>query len=187
MNAAIDITGIVLATERLVLRPWRMDDLNDFFEYASVEGVGEMAGWKHHGSLEESRGILEQFCSEKKTFAVEYNGKEIGSVGIKDYRAEEYPEFDSLKCMEIGFALSKDYWGQGLMPEAVQEVIRYLFEDAGLDVIFCGHFLRNIQSARVQQKCGFKHYAYSKYMTLMDTVEDIEDSILTKEMWTALR
>ena len=32
MNAAIDITGIVLTTERLVLRPWRMDDLNDFFE-----------------------------------------------------------------------------------------------------------------------------------------------------------
>ena len=74
-----------------------------------------------------------------------------------------------------------------LRPEAVQEVIRYLFDDAGLDVIFCGHFLRNIQSARVQQKCGFKHYAYSKYMTLMDTVEDIEDGILTREMWTALR
>ena len=39
--------------------------------------------------------------------------------------------------------LSKDYWGQGIMPEAVKRVIRYLFEDVGLDAIFCGHFLRN--------------------------------------------
>ena len=156
MNADIDITGVVLTTERLILRPWRMDDLNDFFEYASVEGVGEMAGWKHHGSLEESRGILEQFCSGKKTFAIEYNGKAIGSVGIKDYRAEEYPEFDSLKCMEIGFALSKDYWGQGLMPEALRAVMDYLFDVVGLNRVAACHDANNPKSGRVMEKAGMK-------------------------------
>ena len=39
MNADIDITGVVLTTERLILRSWRMDDLNDFFENASVEDI----------------------------------------------------------------------------------------------------------------------------------------------------
>ena len=183
MNADIDITGVVLNTDRMILRSWRMDDLYDFNEYCSVEGVGEMAGWKHHESLDESREILEMFISGKKTFAIEYNGKAIGSVGIEKYREEEYPEFDDRRCREIGFVLSKDYWGQGLMPEAVQAVITYLFEDVSLDAIFCGHSIWNTQSARVQEKCGFKHYAFNKYKTLMDTVEDNEDSILTIEIW----
>ena len=48
MNAKIDISNVILKTNRLILRPWRLEDLDDFYEYASVEGVGEMAGWKHH-------------------------------------------------------------------------------------------------------------------------------------------
>ena len=46
MDVKIDITGIVLQTPRLILREWRESDLNDLYEYASVDGVGEMAGWK---------------------------------------------------------------------------------------------------------------------------------------------
>ena len=44
MNAQIDISGIVLHTERLILRPWRQEDLEDFYEYAKVDGVGQLAG-----------------------------------------------------------------------------------------------------------------------------------------------
>ena len=51
MNKQIDITGVVLMTERLTLRPWRESDLNDFYEYASVAGVGQMAGWNPHKSI----------------------------------------------------------------------------------------------------------------------------------------
>ena len=43
MNAKIDISNVVLRTERLIPRPWRMEDLADFYEYASVDGVGQMA------------------------------------------------------------------------------------------------------------------------------------------------
>ena len=53
-------------------------------------------------------------------------GKVIGSLGIKKYHEERYPEFEEKKCREISYVLSKDYWGRGLMPEAVREVIRYL-------------------------------------------------------------
>jgi len=69
------------------------------------------------------------------------------------------------------------------MPEAVKEVIRYLFEEVGLDVIFCGHFLWNKQSQRVQEKCGFKHYAFDTYETKVDTTEEDEVNILTREDW----
>ena len=60
MNTPIDISNVVLKTERLTLRPWRQSDLEDFFEYASVDGVGQMAGWIPHASLEESQMILDR-------------------------------------------------------------------------------------------------------------------------------
>ena len=85
MNAPVDVTNIRIETDRLILRAWRETDLADFYEYASVEGVGEMAGWNHHQSMEESRRILDFFISGKKTFALELkeNGKMIGSLGLE--------------------------------------------------------------------------------------------------------
>ena len=187
MNAEIDVSNVVLKTPRLVLRPWRESDLDDFFEYASVDGVGQMAGWTPHKSKDESRAILEKFIAGKKTFALEKDGKVIGSLGIEKYREAICPGFEEKKCRELGFVLAKPYWGQGLMPEAVNEVIRYLFEDVGLDVIFCGHFVKNTQSARVQEKCGFRHFTFSKFETRFGTVEDDELNILTRADWTEER
>ena len=89
MNADIDISNVVLRTERLILRPWRMDDLNDFYEYASVDGVGQMAGWKPHESVEESRSILNMFINEKKTFAID----RVKFFWEKSSAGIEWPEF----------------------------------------------------------------------------------------------
>lgn len=183
MNTEIDISNVTLHTDRMILRPWRHTDLDDLYAYASVDGVGQMAGWKPHESKEESQKILDMFIGHKKTFALEYQGKVIGSLGIEQYNEDHFPEFVDKKCREIGYVLSKEYWGQGLMPEAVKEVIRYLFEEVGLDVIFCGHFLWNKQSQRVQEKCGFKHYTFDTYETKVDTTEEDEVNILTREDW----
>lgn len=183
MNAQIDISNVVLHTERMKLRPWRQSDLDDLYAYASVDGVGQMAGWKPHESREESRRILNLFIENKKTFAIEHCGKVIGSLGIEKYSEKRFPEFEDKRCREIGYVLSKDYWGRGLMPEAVKEVIRYLFEDLGLDLILCGHFLSNNQSLRVQEKCGFKSYAFGTFHTRFNTTEEDEITILTKEDW----
>lgn len=78
----IDITNVILKTNRLVLRAFKLTDLDDFYEYASVEGVVEMAGWKHHENKETSLEILNLFIKEKKTFALVYDNKVIGSLGF---------------------------------------------------------------------------------------------------------
>lgn len=65
MDITVDISKVVLETDRLLLRGWREEDVDDFFEYASVDGVGEMAGWKHHETLETTRQILHGFIREK--------------------------------------------------------------------------------------------------------------------------
>ncbi len=183
MNSPIDISHVYLKTQRLLLRPWKQADLDDFFEYASVDGVGQMAGWRPHENREESQRILDSFINGKKTFALEYQGKVIGSLGIEKYNEDRFPEFSDRSCREIGYVLSKEYWGRGLMPEAVNEVIRYLFEERKLDVIFCGHFLQNHQSASVQEKCGFRHYSFGKYETKMGTIEEDEVTVLYREDW----
>ncbi len=178
MNKPIDITNVVLKTERLTLRPWRESDLSDFYEYARVDGVGQMAGWNPHRNMEESRVILSSFVKHKKTFALEFEGKVIGSLGIEEYSEENYPELSSQLGREIGYVLSKDYWGRGLMPEAVKAVTTWLFEDEKLDFIICGHFDHNSRSRRVIEKCGFRYLGTVPFETRFDTVETALDYIL---------
>ena len=178
MNKQIDISRVALKTKRLTLRPWRLSDLQDFYEYASVDGVGQMAGWNPHQNIEESKKILEMFIRDKKTLALEYQGKAIGSIGIEEYEEENYPELDSLQGREIGYVLSKVYWGNGLMPEAVRAVVSYLFDTVELDFILVGHFEWNMQSRRVIEKCGFEKVKTTKYKTQYGTIETSEQYIL---------
>jgi len=178
MNKPIDITGVVLDTERLTLRPWRESDLNDFYEYASVDGVGQMAGWNPHRSVEESKAVLSHFMEGKNVFALEHKGKVIGSLGIHQYNEIQHPEFEELTGSEIGYVLSKAYWGQGLMPEAVKAVIDWLFDDMHLDFILCGHFVQNSRSRRVIEKCGFRYIKTVPFKTRLGTVETCRDYIL---------
>jgi ribosomal-protein-alanine N-acetyltransferase len=169
MNTKIDITGLELKTERLILRPWQESDVDDFYAYASVDGVGQMAGWAPHKSKEESAEILQCFIKGKKTFAVVHEGKVIGSLGIEEYNEEKFPEFQDLQGRELGAVLAKEYWGQGLMTEALKEVMRYLFEELNLDFLLAGHFPENLRSARMQEKCGFVPYKEITYTTRMGT------------------
>lgn len=183
MNKEIDISNLTLTTSRLILRQWKLSDLDDFYEYASVDGVGQMAGWLPHENKEVSARILKDFIEGKKTFALVYQNKVIGSLGIEKYNEAELKEFDPLFARELGYVLSKDYWGKGLMSEAVQEVVRYLFEDEGLDVIFCGHFVSNHQSKRVQEKNGFHFYKKILFTTRFNTVEETNLNLLYREEW----
>ena len=174
MNATYTLNGKIIETERLVLRPFKWDDLDDFFGYASVEGVGEMAGWPHHENKDKSKEILTRFIDEDKTFALvlKETGRVVGSLGVEFYGAEDkLTEFDGYKGREIGYVLAKDQWGKGLMTEAVSAVINHLFDEMDLDFLTCGYYDFNNQSKRVQEKCGFKPYRKLNMETRMGTVE----------------
>lgn len=174
MNADFKTNGKSIKTERLILRPFAESDLADFYEYASVEGVGERAGWAHHKSIDESREILARFIEEDKTFAIclKESNKVIGSLGVEKYGSEDkLTEFDGYRGREIGFVLSKDYWGRGFMPEAVKAVMQYLFVELDYDFLICGYYNFNEQSKKVQQKCGFVPYRALTMETRMGTKE----------------
>lgn len=178
MNKPIDISNVTLKTDRLVLRAWKENDLNDFYAYASVDGVGQMAGWTPHKSIDESRVILSHFIAGKHVFALEYKGQVIGSLGVEKYNEENYPELSQLQGREIGYVLSKEHWGKGMMTEAAKAVIDYLFSVENLDFIMVGHFDHNKRSARVIEKCGFKYVKTVPYETRYNTVETSLEYIL---------
>jgi [ribosomal protein S5]-alanine N-acetyltransferase len=67
----------------MILRPWKVEDLDDFFEYAKNPNIGPSAGWQPHDSKETSMKILQSFVEKDEVRAIEYkeNGKVIGSLG----------------------------------------------------------------------------------------------------------
>ena len=176
--------------EWLILRPWKESDLCDFFEYASVDGVGEMAGWKHHESVKVSREILQSFMADKNVFAIVYkeNSKVIGSLGLHTSWANGDINYNHLKLKEIGYVLSKSYWGQGLMPEAVNGALRFCFDIVGLDAVTIGHFAYNNQSRRVIEKCGFEFVKQCEYHVkqLQKDVIDMQ-YIMSRHRWNSCR
>ena len=144
----------VLETERLRLRSWTLEDLDDFYEYAKRLEVGPNAGWKPHACKEESEKILKSFIEKDDIWAIELkeNKKVIGSIG---FQKDEHR--NGINSKMLGYVLSKDYWGLGIMTEASKEVIRYGVEEEKLDIISVYHFRFNYKSKRVIEKCGFKY------------------------------
>ncbi|MDF2984557.1 MAG: hypothetical protein K0R50_67 [Eubacterium sp.] len=144
----------ILETDRLILRPWKPEDLNDFYEYAKNPNVGPAAGWPPHKNKEISEKILQDFIEDDEVRAVvlKENSKVIGSLGV-----HQDAKRIGINARMIGYVLSENYWGKGLISEAVKEVLRHLFEDEKLDIVSCYHFPFNSRSKRVIEKCGFKY------------------------------
>lgn len=145
-------------TQRLILRPWRMEDLDDFYEYAKDPDVGPWAGWKPHGSLEESREILCRWVQpDEKNLRIalelKETGKTIGSIGIE----EDGHRQNMQKTRNLGYVLGKAYWGRGLMTEAVSAAIDYAFRELKLRMLSVNHYTINGRSKRVIEKSGFKY------------------------------
>lgn len=140
-----------LITEKVLLRHFREEDLNDTFEYSSQPGVGEMAGWKHHESIEDSLNILNKFVKDENVFAIVHkdNQKVIGHIAVhKD------SENDRDDTKELGFVLNTDYQRQGIMTEVVHAILDYL-ASRGVKYIYACCFQENLASKRLIEKCGF--------------------------------
>lgn len=167
MQKPVDITHVALETPRLLLRPWQETDLADFYAYASVPGVGECAGWKHHESMEESARILAHFIAGRHTFAIvdKETGRAIGSLGLEQADQLADVKDEALWGCELGYVLSRDYWGKGLMPEAVRAALEYCLQSLQMDFVTCAHFMENDRSRRVIEKCGFSYVRDIGYET----------------------
>ncbi|MGE5627907.1 MAG: GNAT family N-acetyltransferase [Solirubrobacterales bacterium] len=176
---------MILKTNRLILRPWKEEDAKALFKYAKDPNVGPIAGWPMHTSVENSREIIKDVLSAEETYAVSLKGNDtpIGSIGLmtgdKSNLKIKYDEG------EVGYWIGVPFWGQGLIPEAVNEILRHGFEELGLNIIWCGYFEGNEKSWRVQQKCGFKYHHTERNIVwhLMNDIRTEHFACISKEEW----
>ena len=157
VSAPINAASILLETERLLLRGLHQDDLTDIHEIYSMPEVAESAGWSVSESTEMSKARLQQYIADNETLAIvlKEDKKIVGTVSLQKRDWADYPIDGNRHGREFGFDLNKNYWGRGLMPEAVTAVCEYCFSCLRYDFLTVGHFVGNYKSERTIQKCGF--------------------------------
>ena len=147
-----------LETERLILRRFTLDDAEDAFRnWAQSEAVTKYLTWKPYKNIDDLKGYI-QYCIDEYqkpdnyNWVIEYKeiGEPIGSISVMWVR-------EDIAACEIGYCMSERFWGMGIMPEALKEVIRFLFEEVGMNRIQATHDANNPNSGRVMEKCGMQH------------------------------
>lgn len=145
-----------LETDRLVLRKLALDDLEDVYAYSSDEQVTRYLRWGPHASLEQTesyiRGVLQEYRQGRDgTWGIEYraSGHVVGAIHLMAISTQH-------RKAEIGFLLSRAYWGRGLMVEALLSVLKYAIEDVGLNRVEAFCLVDNFGGKRVLEKAGMR-------------------------------
>ncbi len=154
----IEPTSIpTLRTERLVLRPFVLDDAPRVQLLAGAWEVADtMAGIPHpypDGAAEQwIAGHAQAFRDGSNApFAVCLaSGELVGTVSLMGFGSEH-------RRAELGYWVGVEYWGKGYCTEAVRELVRYGFDTLGLNRVFGQHLKRNPASGRVMAKAGLRH------------------------------
>ena len=97
-----------------------------------------------------------------------------------------FPELPATSQRELGYWLGRAYWGHGIMPEAVQALLRYGFGELKLEAVWCSHYDWNRQSRRVIEKCGFRYQFTKKTTNVMNATHETVFYALKREEWDSL-
>ncbi len=171
---------MTLETERLMLRSWREADAETLYCLARDPAVGPSAGWMPHTSEEHSREIIRMVLAKPTVWAVcEKDGHPIGNIHL-DF---DTPLRERDGECELGYWLGKMFWGQGLMTEAAQVLLRYAFDVLDVPAVWSGYYEENTKSRRVQEKLGFVHRRTEKIPSVSNEIKTVHRTCLTREIW----
>lgn len=139
---------------QITLRPWHIDDLETLVSIANNANIAKyMADVFPHPYTHEKGKTFIEFASNNPTaciFALTINNKPVGSIGL-------HLQSDILKKnAEIGYWLSEEYWGKGIIVDAINQIVKYGFENLDIVRIFARIYGTNIPSQKVITKAGFK-------------------------------
>ena len=146
----------VLETERLLLRPFTMDDAPAMFvNWATDPAVTKYLTWQPHADLDATKAILKDWVSsyEKEDYyhwaiVLKSLGEPVGSIGTVAKRD------DIIKMVHMGYCLGSKWWRQGIMSEALGRLIKFFFEEVGVTRVEARFDTRNVNSGKVMAKCG---------------------------------
>lgn len=140
-----------IRTERLLLRPFRLSDVDDVYDYAHDPEWGRFLPvpkpYLHSDAEDFLRRQLAKKWSEEPDWAVVFDGKVIGGVSLHDGDRER-------RTIELGYAVARAHWSQGFVTEAVKAVVAAAFRNLSLKTISAMADVRNTASWRVMEKAG---------------------------------
>lgn len=143
-----------LETPRLRLRKLTMRDAQDIFAYSRDPQVAKYVLWDAQTSLADARAYLRYMLrkyrmGEPASWGIEWKASRqiIGTIGFMWIQREN-------AAAEVGYSLHRAYWNQGIMTEALQELIQYGFGTMNLNRIEAQHETQNPASGAVMRKCG---------------------------------
>ncbi len=147
----------VLETSRLILRPFAVSDAgNMYHNWAKDPEVTKYLTWLPHSSVQASEELLALWVADYEKpdcyqWAIELKelGQAIGSISVVRHS-------DQVQNAEIGYALGRAWWRQGIMTEALTEVIAYLIGVVGFNRVAAVHNVNNPNSGAVMVKCGMR-------------------------------
>lgn len=147
-----------IETDRILLRKFNLNDADDMYNnWATDPEVSRYLNWLPHKSLDETKELLNLWLKEYENehcyrwcIVNKETNQAIGSIDVVHL-------FKDACCCEIGYAMSRKYWGQGIMTEVLKSVINYLFEEANFNRIQARFDVDNPASCRVMQKAGLSY------------------------------
>lgn len=98
--------------------------------------------------------ISAMFSSDENdtfAFAITVGGKVIGSIGV--FRQGNIHR----QTAEVGYYIAEEYWGKGIMTEAIKQACKYVFEKSDIIRIYAEPFAYNVASCKVLEKAGFQY------------------------------
>jgi len=147
-----------LETDRLILRPFVRGDAEAMYHnWASDPEVTKFLSWPHYNSVADAHGILNVWLKSydqpdfyQWAIVLKNLDQPIGSISVVN-------SDDRVDMAEIGYCIGRHWWGQGIMPEALNAVMDYLFDKVGMQRIEAGHDPNNPASGTVLRKCGLRY------------------------------
>ena len=149
------------------------------FRHAGNPALGNAAGWEPHRSIDHSRQLLDTIFGGAETYAIvlKSTGLPVGHIELMfatDFHTAPLADGEA----EISYWIGQEYWGQGLVAEAAQLLIQHSFQTLGLGGLWCCHYHGNLQSKRVQEKCGFRYIRTVPFQTEYGTQDQSLEYIL---------
>ena len=150
---------VTLETERLTLRKTLENDWEPMFSnWANDERVTRFLTWEPYESAEQLKTTYHQYLLDNQEKPDFYDWKiilkelnePIGAISVVKLR-------EDIEEAEIGYCLGCRWWHRGIMTEAFQRVIQFLFEEVGVNRITATHDPRNPHSGDVMKKCGLRY------------------------------
>lgn len=185
MNNILPFNRTSLETERLLLRPISLNDLEAMYNnWASDPLVTKHLSWDTHRSIEDTRRVITSWLLmyEKPFFfqwAIEIKATKelIGTISLFDIKHD-------LNQGEIGYCLGRAFWNHGYATEALKAVIKYAFMENGFNSLVATHLIENPASGRVMEKCGMKYdYDFIKPNCKINQSGRLKSYLITKAMW----